>query len=318
MNLQQNTFDLADINETLIDEITFFYISYPVMGDPGCVIFFTRGGDEYIISESGTEWDVDDIVELFPEIYEVYWSDEHDILDEYGFKNVGNWKTIPVFCGELLVRNDYFKRFHDVYKLTGEGNRKLPLGIVRNIFGKEVTVPAERMVYIKNQEYWDKERQREEARKKERVENRLSVVEVPWIKYCNVLCDGHIRFWIRKNDDATFSGYRWIVQEQKEQFKEGCTRENARVECYNLFLQKYENIDVQKINDFEEFYCAYIKNSKVGRFVRSYKSLEKAKEAVCIRNEWIGWGNVNKKNVYMIDYEYLKTKIEADSQICIF
>ena len=125
-------------------------------------------------------------------------------------------------------------------------------------------------------------------------------------------------FWIRKNDDATFSGYRWIVQEQKEQIKEGCTSENARVECYNLFLQKYENINVQKINDFEELYCAYIKNSKVGRFVRSYKTLEKAKEAVDIRNEWIGWGNVNKKNVYMIDYEYLKTKIEADSQICIF
>lgn len=37
-----------------------------------------------------------------------------------------------------------------------------------------------------------------------------------------------------------------------------------------------------------------------------------------IRNEWIGWGNVNKKNVYMIDYEYLKAQIEADSQICIF
>ena len=313
---KSGTFDLEDLNKTLIDEIAFFYISYPAMGNPGGgVIFFSRGGDEYIISESGTEWDVEDIVELFPEIYEANWSNEYDILDEYGFKNVRNWKAIPVFCGELLVRNDYFKRFYDEYKLAGEGDRELPLGIVRNIFGKET---AERMVYIKNQEYWNKERQREEARKKERVENRLSVVEVPWIKYCNVLCDGHIRFWIRKNNDATFSGYRWIVQEQKEQFREGSTRENARVECYNLFLQKYENIDVQKINDFEELYCAYIKNSKVGRFVQSYKTLEKAKEAVCIRNEWIGWGNVNKKNVYMIDYEYLKTKIEADSQICIF
>ena len=46
--------------------------------------------------------------------------------------------------------------------------------------------------------------------------------------------------------------------------------------------------------------------------------VEKAKEAVDIRNEWIGWGNVNKKNIYTIDYEYLKTTIEADSQICIF
>ena len=130
---KSGTFDLEDLNKTLIDEIAFFYISYPAMGNPGGVIFFSRGGDEYIISESGTEWDVEDIVELFPEIYEANWSNEYDILDEYGFKNVRNWKAIPVFCGELLVRNDYFKRFYDEYKLAGEGDRELPLGIVRNI-----------------------------------------------------------------------------------------------------------------------------------------------------------------------------------------
>lgn len=28
-----------------------------------------------------------------------------------------------------------------------------------------------------------------------------------------------------------------------------------------------------------------------------------------IRNEWIGWGNVNKKKVYMLDYEKLKKQI---------
>ena len=32
----------------------------------------------------------------------------------------------------------------------------------------------------------------------------------------------------------------------------------------------------------------------------------------------IGWGNVSKKNVYMIDYEYIKKHIEGDSQIYIF
>lgn len=315
---KSGTFDLEDINKALIDEIVFFDIFYSAMGDSGCVIFFTRRGDEYIISESGTEWDVKDIIELFPELYEVYWREEYGILDEYGFKNVGNWKVIPAVCGELLVRNDYFKRFYDEYKLVDEMCRDFPLGIIRNMFGKEMLAPDERVVYIKTQEYWDKVRQWEDAREKERVANRLSVEEIPWIKYYDVMGDGHIRFWIRKNDDVTFSGYRWLVQEQKEQFKEGSTRVNARVECYNLFLQKYENIDVQKINDIEKLYCDYVKNSKVGKFVRSYENLEKAKEAVCIRNEWIGWGNVNKKNVYKIDYEYLKTKIEADSQICIF
>lgn len=70
---------------------------------------------------------------------------------------------------------------------------------------------------------------------------------------------------------------------QKEQYQEGGYKLDAPNECYNLFLRKYENIEV-----------------------------------VTIRNEWCGWGNVNKKNVYMLDYNRLKTKIECDSQICIF
>ena len=77
-------------------------------------------------------------------------------------------------------------------------------------------------------------------------------------------------------------------------------------------------MDAELFDDLEKFYFTYVKCHEAGKLVRSYKTLEKAKEAVDIRNEWIGWGNVNKKNVYMIDYEYLKTKIEADSQICIF
>lgn len=63
----------------------------------------------------------------------MYWREEYGILDEYGFKNVGNWKAIPAVCGELLVRNDYFKRFYDEYKLVDEMCRDFPLGIVRNI-----------------------------------------------------------------------------------------------------------------------------------------------------------------------------------------
>jgi hypothetical protein len=77
-------------------------------------------------------------------------------------------------------------------------------------------------------------------------------------------------------------------------------------------------MDEKIFDEFEEFYHTYVVYHRAGEFVRSYKDLEKAKEAVGIRNEWVGWGNVNKKNVYMIDYEYLKGQIEADSQIYIF
>ena len=50
------TSDLEDINVALIDEIVVFDISYPGMGNPRCVIFITESGNEYIISQRGTEW----------------------------------------------------------------------------------------------------------------------------------------------------------------------------------------------------------------------------------------------------------------------
>lgn len=35
------------------------------MGEPGCVIFITKSGDEYIISQQGTDWHIVDIVKFF-------------------------------------------------------------------------------------------------------------------------------------------------------------------------------------------------------------------------------------------------------------
>ena len=94
---KSGTFDLEDINEALIDEIVFFDISYPGMGDPGCVIFITKSGDEYIISQSGTEWDIVDIVKLFPDMYEVYQNQESGTKDEYGFITISNfWDVCPL------------------------------------------------------------------------------------------------------------------------------------------------------------------------------------------------------------------------------
>ena len=310
-------FNLTDINEELIREIVYFYIYYGAMGASGYVMFFTKSGDEYIMDQVESERDyICDIVEKFPEIYEVYKSDENDNVDEYGFINVSNWVRIPAFCGELLVRKDYFGRFYVKYRLGSEMDKEIPLWIVSSIFGRENSSPDERMVYVKTKESWDREQELRELREKERIENRLSVEEVPWLEYNeNTNIKGYIRIMIRRNNDDTYSAYRWCIQEQKEQYEEGLTSINAPVECYNLFLLKYEDINEEVISDFENYYCKYIKKRDIGKFVRSYKTIEKAKEAASIRNEWIGWGNVDKKNVYMIDYEHLRNLVSEDEDI---
>ena len=312
---KSGTFELEDINETLINEIVFFDISYPGMGDPGCVIFITRSGDEYIISQRGTDWHLADIVKLFPDIYEVWENQENGAKDEYGFTAINNWKIIPEFAGVFFVRTDFFEKFNFKYQAASASEKEFPCSIARLLFGRESYAPNERMVYAKNQECWNQDIQEEIAGKREIEKNRLSDTDVPWMKYYNTIGEGYIKFWIRKNNDGTLTGFRWLIQVQKEEYQEGSYKSDAPIECYNLFLQKYENMDAKLFNDLENIYFTYVQCHEAGKFIRSYKKLEKAKKAVSIRNEWIGWGNVNKKNVYMIDYEYLKKQIEGNSHI---
>lgn len=66
------------------------------------------------------------------------------------------------------------------------------------------------------------------------------------MKYNNIIWEGYIKFWVRKNNDGTFSGFRWLIQVQKEQSEEGNYKLDAPIECYNLFLQKYENMDATR------------------------------------------------------------------------
>lgn len=264
-------------------------------------------------------WNIDDIVKLFPDMYEVWEkSRKMGAKDEYGFTVINNWKIIPAFTGVFLVRMDYFEKFYSKYQAASESGKEFPCCIARLLFGRGINAPDERMVYVTNQECWDQELQEEIAIKREVEKNRLSDADMPWMEYYDTICEEYIKFWIRKNNDGTLTGFRWLIQAQKEEYQEGSYKLDSPIECYNLFLQKYENMDAELFNNLENIYSAYVKCQETGKFVRSYKNLEKAKATVSIRNEWIGWGNVNKKNVYMIDYEYLKKQMEGDSQIFIF
>lgn len=150
---KKGIFDLSDINETLLEKIVFFDISYPGLGEPGCVIFITEGGDEYLMSQSGTDWQVGEIVKPFPDIYKAYRNREKGVKDKYGFRVIGNWKIIPEFAGLFFVRVDYFDKFYSIYQAESEINKEFPCGVARLLFGKKSYAPSERMVYIKIEEY---------------------------------------------------------------------------------------------------------------------------------------------------------------------
>ena len=54
----------------------------------------------------------------------------------------------------------------------------------------------------------------------------------------------------------------------------------------SVLNSKSENID--KIYQL-------VRHNTPGKFIRSYKTLEQAKSAAMVRNEWCGWGNVERK-----------------------
>lgn len=315
---KSGTFDLEDINEALLNEIVCLEISYPGMSGPGCVIFFTEHGDEYIMSEYGTEWSIGQILQFFPEIYKAKFNESNGEKDELGYTVSGKWKIMPAFAGVMLVRTDYFDKFYEYYKTARKSDKEIPCSVARLSFGRESGAPNERMVFIKNHEARERDVQEARERRHEVERNRLSDEDVPWIKCQCEIFEGCVKFLVRKNMDGTVSVYRWFIQFQKEQEEDGVYRLNAPVECYNLFLKKYEDLDMAEVKDWAHFYNAYVRDCKAGEFYRSYTELEKAKAAVVARNEKIGWGNVNKKNMYMIDYERIKARAETDMQLLIF
>lgn len=94
--------------------------------------------------------------------------------DEYGFPVINNWKIIPAFAGVFLVRMDYFEKFYSKYQAVSESGKEFPCCIAGLLFGRGPNAPDERMVYVTNQECWDRELQEEIAIKRE-VENKSIV-----------------------------------------------------------------------------------------------------------------------------------------------
>lgn len=313
------TFDLEDLGQELQEKIVFLELSYGSgLGGPGCIIFLTDDGVEYYIDEVGTDTSVHNMVKLFPEVYKCYRNIDDYETDEIGFVQGDKWNAIHVFAGVFFVRKTYYDKFCPLYMEMKESDRDFLLSLGRKMLGIDKLVTFEdRMVYIKSYQKWEEHNREVEKRERERKENRLTEQDVPWVVYSNNIANGLIWLLIRKESDGKFSVYRWLIQGQRETEKEGCYRLEAPIECYNLFLNRLGQVDEEGISDTENIY-RFFKCDAPGEFIRSYKTIEKAKVAAQERNDWsVGWGNVNKLNVFKIDYEKISHMIAEDKSFFI-
>lgn len=122
------------------------------------------------------------------------------------------------------------------------------------------------------------------------------------------LLQGYDLLLFKRIDTARIDGVMMMIAFQKEQCSEGVHTMNAKVEAYNLFYRRIEDVRgpleipvdqgkspmIELENSFSGNLSCYSVNTR-GEFIRSYSSMEEAKMGAMY---WLKvWGGIDSENV---------------------
>lgn len=315
-------FRYEDLNKELFDKVVAF--SYSIgsgLGGPGAIIMLTRDGKEYFIGQEGFEYDWLHSANTFPFMEEAFNSED-----------CGKWFRISkkyaserIYCRKELqsqinnVIENYSKKKELLYDWES---------MVWQILGID---DIEHIIYDKTK----KIRERDEKERKRSEEHFESVLLKPdsfeWHKlYYNncipkdedtekYLLQGYYLLLFKKINTCRIDGSMMTIAFQREQYSEGVQQMNAKVEAYNLFYQRFEDVrgpleipvDQGKSpmkeleNSFPGKLSCYSVNTR-GKFIRSYSSLVEAKKGAMY---WLKvWGGIDSENV--IPYGTIRSDAE--------
>lgn len=317
-----NYFRYEDLNKELFDKVVAF--SYSIgsgLGGPGAIIMLTRDSKEYFIGQEGFEYDWLHPANTFPFMEEAFNSED-----------CGKWFRISkkyaserIYCRKELqsqinnVIENYSKKKELLYDWES---------MVWQILGID---DIEHIIYDKTK----KIRERDEKERKRSEEHFESVLLKPdsfeWHKlYYNncipkdedtekYLLQGYYLLLFKKINTCRIDGSMMTIAFQREQYSEGVQQMNAKVEAYNLFYQRFEDVrgpleipvDQGKSpmkeleNSFPGKLSCYSVNTR-GKFIRSYSSLVEAKKGAMY---WLKvWGGIDSENV--IPYGTIRSDAE--------
>ncbi|MCM1048529.1 MAG: hypothetical protein NC433_08895 [Clostridiales bacterium] len=308
------TFTLSDLTEELFAALCYVEKEWSSgLGGSGCIRMITETGQEYFLGIEGYD-------ELRPEItvpllttYDE-WNKEK-CRKVYCLEDEG-WTYARDFATDVLIRNDIYEKMNKLYYKTE--NKKLEHGdcytLILRVLGKENNM--NRKVYAKTKEQWDKEEQ--ERLKAEEKRKRLAIApeDIEWKPlYINNMLQNSVEgiygFLFKKGKNGEISGYKWTIVFQYEEFDHCARKSNAPIERYNLYFKEYRSVCGvlgYKEPNYSGVQC-YTKSAihdgvhSYGKFVRSYSTLEMAKEAALYRNGCIGWGNVDIENIVRVSLD---------------
>ena len=315
-------FRYEDLNKGLFDKVVAF--SYSIgsgLGGPGAIIMLTRDGKEYFIGQEGFEGDWLHPAKTFPFMEEAFNSED-----------CGKWFRISKkYASEkIYCRKELQSQINNV--IENYSNKKELLydweSMVWRILGID---DVEHIIYDETK----KIRERDEKERKRSEEHFESVLLKPdsfeWHKlYYNncipkdedkekYLLQGYYLLLFKQINKYRIDGSMMTIAFQREQYSEGVQQMNAKVEAYNLFYQRFEDVrgpleipvDQGKSpmkeleNSFPGKLSCYSVNTR-GKFIRSYSSLVEAKKGAMY---WLKvWGGIDSENV--IPYGTIRSDAE--------
>ena len=315
-------FRYEHLNKELFDKVVAF--SYSIgsgLGGPGAIIMLTRDGKEYFIGQEGFEDDWLHPANTFPFMEEAFNSED-----------CGKWFRISkkyaserIYCRKELQSqiNNVIENYSKKKELLHDWE-----SMVWRILGID---DIEHIIYDKTK----KIRERDEKERKRSEEHFKSVLLKPdsfeWHKlYYNncipkdedaekYLLQGYYLLLLKKINTCRIDGSMMTIAFQREQYSEGVQQMNAKVEAYNLFYQRFEDVrgpleipvdqgksPMKELEiSFPGKLSCYSVNTR-GKFIRSYSSLVEAKKGAMY---WLKvWGGIDSENV--IPYGTIRSDAE--------
>lgn len=304
------SFGYEDLNIELFNKIiAFSYSMGSGLGGPGMIIMLTSDGKEYLIGQEGFEgnW-------LYPEHTFPFMAEAFSENSDKWIRISKRYASERIYCRKELqsqinhVIENYRKKNGLLYNWES---------MICKILGID---DVEYIIYDKTLEF----RKLDELERKQLEEHFKNVLLKPdsfeWHKlyYNNCIpkdvdvetssLQGYYLLLFKSINISRIDGVMMTIAFQREQCSEGVEEMNAKVESYNLFYQRFEDVrgpleipakqDKSPMKEFEKSFqgrlSCYSVNAR-GKFVRSYSSLEEAKKGAMY---WLKvWGGIDSENV---------------------
>lgn len=304
------SFGYENLNTELFNKIiAFSYSMGSGLGGPGMIIMLTSDGKEYLIGQEGFEgnW-------LYPEHTFPFMAEAFSENSDKWIRISKRYASERIYCRKELqsqinhVIENYRKKNGLLYNWES---------MIWKILGID---DVEYIIYDKTLEF----RKLGELERKQLEEHFKNVLLKPdsfeWHKlyYNNCIpkdvdvetssLQGYYLLLFKSINISRIDGVMMTIAFQREQCSEGVEEMNAKVESYNLFYQRFEDVrgpleipakqDKSPMKEFEKSFqgrlSCYSVNAR-GKFVRSYSSLEEAKKGAMY---WLKvWGGIDSENV---------------------